>query len=149
MSLPQTITSANSKFTLVVAALGLGPYTLQGYSADTAFAADPVDIAETQMGVDGNMSAGYTPYISPIQITMQADSPSIPEFIDPWAGGMKIAREVAFANAVIDIPGNGKSYICTKGVLKRLTPLPPHGKVQGSCVYTIDFQDIQPVPLVA
>lgn len=147
MALPKTITSANSKVTLLVAGLALGPYTLEGYAADTAFAVQPTDVAETQMGVDGKMSAGYVPFITPIEFTLQADSPSV-EFFDAWLGGEKAVKEISYANGSIDIPSIGKRYVLTKGALKRVSQVPAAGKVLLPVVYAIDFQDVQPTPLV-
>lgn len=143
----KTITSANSKYALTVIGLALGPYVLEGYGVDAAFATDPIDVAETQMGVDGKMSAGFVPAIKPQSITLNPDSPSI-EFFDAWLGGMELAREVFPATARIDVPSVGKSFICTKGILKRVTKVPPAGKVLGPQVYQIDWENMQPVPLV-
>ncbi len=146
MAQQKTITAANAKFSLIVPALALGPFTLQGYSADAAFAVDPVDVAETFMGVDGIMTAGYVPFITPMTITLMADSES-KAFFDAWLGGQKALKELAYADATIDIASIGLSYICTKGALKRVSQVPVAQKVLQPVVYAIDWGDVQPVPL--
>lgn len=146
MATPKTITSANSKFTVTVPLFGLGPFTLEGYSADAAFAADTVDVAETRVGVDGKMSAAYVPFIVPITVTLEPNSESM-TFFENWLGAQQAIREVGYAGAVIDIPSIGRSYICTKGALKRITPVPTAQKSLQPVVYAIDWESVQPVPL--
>lgn len=142
----KTITAANAKFSITVPVLALGPFTLQGYSADAAFAVDPVDVAETVMGVDGIMTAGYVPFITPMTITLMADSDS-KAFFDLWLGGQKAVKELAYASAVIDVASIGQSYILTKGALKRISQVPTAAKVLQPVSYSIDWGDVQPVPL--
>jgi hypothetical protein len=143
----KSITSANSKFTLTVIGFGLGPHVVQGYSADAAFLFDAVDVAETVMGVDGKMSGGYIPHISPQTITLQADSDSLSIF-EAWDGAQKAAKELAYATAVIDIAAIGRSFILTRGALKRVTPVPEAAKTLRPVVYAIDWGDVQPTPLL-
>lgn len=143
----KTITAANSVFTLLVVPIFPVPFQLQGYAADAAFETETVDAAETIMGVDGIMSAGFTPFISPMRITLQADSPSLDVF-EQWLGAQKAIKELFFAQATIALPAVGKSYQCTKGVLKRVTQAPPARKVLQPAEYQIDWNDIQPIPLV-
>ncbi len=142
----KTITSANSKFTIGVPTLGLLPFTLAGYSADAAFTVEAVDVAETFMGVDGKMTAGYVPFITPMTVTLMADSESA-AFFDAWLGGQKVVKELAYAFAVIDIASIGKSFICTQGALKRVVQVPSAAKVLQPISYAIDWADVQPVPL--
>ncbi len=142
----KTLTAANCKFTITVPGLALGPYTLEGYAADAAFAVEPTDVAETVMGVDGKMSAGFTPFITPMGITLQADSPS-KSFFDNWLGAQKAVKELAFANAIIDVPSIGIRYVCTKGALKRVSQVPSVQKILQPVAYSIDWEDVQPVPL--
>jgi hypothetical protein len=149
----KTITAANSQFVLTLLANGLAPapipvpFQLEGYAADAAFLIDPVESAETIMGVDGRMSAGFLPTITAQQITLMPDSPSI-EIFETWFGAQKALRELFFANGSIALPSVGKSYVLTKGALKRVTQAPPVGKVLQPMTYQIDWNDVQPVPLV-
>ncbi|RYY79930.1 MAG: hypothetical protein EOO69_04495 [Moraxellaceae bacterium] len=136
-----TITSANSVFTLTATAVFPAPQTLQGYAADDAFAGDAMDLAEVMMGVDGKLSAGYTPNPSKINIALQADSPSIKVF-DAIVAATKTSRDVIFLDATITLPATGKTYTCTRGVLTNYNPFPDAKKTLQPQKYTIVFESI-------
>lgn len=142
----KTITSANSSFVLVVPEVFPIPIQVQGYAADDAFASEPVDSAEALMGVDGLMSAGFTPFITKLAVTLQADSPSIDQF-EIWLGAQQVRKDLFMATATISLPSLGKSYIFTKGALTRVTPMPPAKKVLQPVNYEISWESCQPVPL--
>ena len=72
-----TITSSNGIFMLSAVGLYNVPVQIQGWAADDAFASEEVEFMEKYMGVDGKMSAGFTPYIVPLDFNLQADSASI------------------------------------------------------------------------
>ena len=72
-----TITAANSKFALSITNLYMSPQLLQGYATDDAFTTDTPDLAETVMGVDGHLSAGYVFNAVNMTISIMPDSPSI------------------------------------------------------------------------
>lgn len=141
-----TITSANSVFTLVVLDVFPVPLNIQGYAADDAFTVDSVDASETMMGVDGIMSAGFVPFITPMTISLQADSPSISLF-DAWLAAEAAAKEVFFANATITLPSVKKSYVLTKGALKKIKQFPDAKKVLQPVQYGIDWQSVIAIPL--
>jgi hypothetical protein len=138
-----TITAANSVFTLSIPDVFPTPIQLQGYAADDAFSTEDVEPAEARMGVDGLMSAGYTPFMTKFPIMFQADSPSIIIF-DSWLGAMKAAQEVFYADASIYLPSVGKSYTCTKGVLTGAKQLPDVKKLLEPMRYTITWESIIP-----
>lgn len=153
-----TITSANSSFRLVpvigsVAAsllpalAGVG-FKVQGYASDDAFSSDMVEAAQARIGVDGRMSAGYVPRLTPQQITLQADSPSIPLF-DALVGAQDSIREVIFVDGSISLPSVNTTYVLTNGVLTRLTPIRPAKKVLEPVQYEITWESCVPAPLVA
>lgn len=139
-----TITSANSQFTLSIPDVFPAPLVLQGYAADDAFTVEAFEVAEALMGVDGIMSAGYTPNVKKLTFTLQADSPSLAA-IEAWVGAMETARDVIFANAVIILPSVNRTYIFTKGVLTSAKKLPDAKKVLQPVPYVITWQDIKAV----
>lgn len=147
MATPKTITSANAQFLLTVLPILPVPFKIEGYASDAAFLFDTVDASETVMGVDGKMSAGFTPYITPQTITLQADSPSISIFED-WLAAENAAKELFFANASLALPGVKKSYVMLKGALKRVTQAPPAGKVLQPQTFQIDWESVVGSPLV-
>lgn len=145
--MPQnTITSANSVLTLTVPDLLPVPFKVEGYATDDAFTTEAVDSAETMMGVDGKMSAGYTPFITPMTITLQADSPSI-ELFDGWLGAQKVAKEIFYAKGALALPSVNKTYVLNKGALKRITQIPAGKKVLQPVVYQVDWESVTPTPL--
>ena len=112
----KTITSANSIFLISVGGIFPVPQQLQGFAADAAFAFDSVQPAEVVMGVDGNMSAGYVPFMTVQTVTLMPDSPSLSIF-ETWLGATNTAREVFFANGHITLPSIGRKFVLTRGVL--------------------------------
>lgn len=137
----RTITAANSVFSLAVLSLFPVPQKVQGYSADTAFTMDPVASAETHMGVDGKMSAGWTPAPRKLKVKLQADSDSVLIF-DQWYNAQQAQRELYYANATIDVPALGKSYACSKGVLTSYKQIPDAKKVLDAVEFEITFEDV-------
>ena len=146
MATKRTITSANSVFTLVVPDVFPVPQTLQGYAVDDAFDNDSVEVSEALMGVDGKMSAGFTPFITPQQVHFMADSPSILLF-DAWLGAEEAAQEVFFAQASIYLPSVGKAYTFNNGVLTNAKKLPDAKKVLQAVAYTIKWESVNPAQI--
>ena len=142
----RTITSANSVFTLVVPDVFPVPQTLQGYAVDDAFDSDDVEASEAIMGVDGLMSAGFTPFITTQKIHLMADSPSILLF-DAWLGAEEAAQEVFFAQATISLPSVGKVYTFNNGVLTQARKLPDAKKILQAQSYTVKWESVNPALL--
>lgn len=141
----RTITAANSIFMLTIGALFSAPQQLAGFMADDVFDTDDVDISETVMGVDGNLSVGYIPNPVEQTIYLMPDSPST-DIFDAWYAAQLAAREAVIATATVYLPGPQKKYACTKGVLKRLKPIPSVKKVVQGQPYRITWQSVLPQP---
>jgi len=141
-----TITSANSVYMLSVAGLFPAPQRLQGFAADDAFSTEQVQPAETVMGVDGKMSAGYLPTMTVQTISIMPDSES--GFIfDEWQAKSRAISEVFWAQALITIPGIGRSWTLTNGILTGYTPIPDAKKVLQSRTFSITWENVSAVPL--
>ncbi len=136
-----TITSANSVITLVVPGLFPAPVQLSGYAVDKAFLTEAADSAETQMGVDGKMSAGYTPTTRKVTISLQADSPSR-DIFSAINQAQKTARDVFFMSGTITIPSTGESYALTRGVLQNMMDIPTAAKVLQPVDYVTIWESI-------
>lgn len=141
-----TITSANSQFALTIPDLGITQVPIQGYATDDAFTQESFEISETRQGVDGVLSAGYTPNPKKLTVVLQADSPSIAIF-DQWIAGMQQAQEAFEASALISIPSIGKAYAFTTGWLRNVQAMPSAKKVLEPQTYTIEWQQIDVVPI--
>lgn len=136
-----TITSANSVYTLIVPGLFPVPVQLQGYSSDRAFTTDAVDLAEVNMGVDGRMTAGYTPNPVKQTITLQADSPS-KDIFTALIQAMKTAREIYYIQGTIALPSTGESFVMTRGVLTNAKQIPDAQKVLQPVDYVITWERV-------
>jgi hypothetical protein len=123
----KTITSANSVLMLAAAGLFATPQKIQGYAADAAFAFDEVENAETTMGIDGKLSAGWVAVEIPQKITLQADSVSM-FFFDQVNDYEQTNREKLWLSGSLYIPSVGRKWSLVNGILKRYTPAPEAGK---------------------
>lgn len=136
-----TITSANSVFTLVIAGLFPAPVQLSNYSTDRAFAQEAVEFAEVRMGVDGKMTAGYTPNPTKQTVTLMADSPSRDVFA-ALIEATKTAREVFYITGTISLPSTGESFTLTRGVLTNAKQIPDAQKVLEPIDYEITWESV-------
>lgn len=141
----KTITAANAVFILAIPGVYAAGQLLQGYSADAAFETETAEPTETQMGVDGHMSAGFVPFMTLQTITLQADSASV-EVFENWLAYMKAAREVIYANATINLPSVQRKYNLTKGVLSSIVSIPGTRKVLQPRPFRITWESIDPAP---
>lgn len=110
------------------------------FSTDQSLTSDEVAVAETRMGVDGKMAAGYTPNITPVTIMFEADSPS-------WRlieQSMNIARQlqtVVECEIIVTISSLLKTYHYKNGVIKSLTNVAMK-KVLDPVTLKIDFEEV-------
>ncbi len=137
----KTITSANSVFTIVVPGLYPAPVQIQGYAVDKSVMTDAADSAEMIMGVDGKMSAGYTPTPRKVTISLQADSSSR-DIFSAINQAQKTAREVLFLNATLVLPATGEAYTMTRGVLGTLKEFPDGAKTLQPVDYVTTWESI-------
>lgn len=111
-----TLTVADSSIVMTVEGLHPGGVPLQGYSADNVFEFGAVEALETQMGIDGRLSAGFV--FNPIQftVTLSADSPSLPVFESIWTRqrGQRTALDIGVTVAT---PANGKRCSLRNGYM--------------------------------
>lgn len=142
----RSITSADSTFVISSADFALAATLLEGYAADAAFALDNSDTAETSLGVDGKLSAGWVPRSYNQTITLQPDSISRQVF-DALVAAQDATRNVFRLNAVITLPGNQYSYSLTRGVLKNYTAMPTAQRVLQPMTFVIEWERVLPVPI--
>lgn len=136
-----TITSANSVFTIVVPGLFPAPVQLRGYAVDKAFATEAIDLAEVQMGVDGRMTAGYTPNPTKMTVSLQADSPSKDIFM-AMIQTTKTAREIFYVSGEITLPSTGEKFTLTRGILSNVKQLPDAQKVLQPMDFILTWESI-------
>lgn len=141
----RTITSADSTFVISSSDFALAAAALEGYAADAAFAMDSVDTAETALGVDGKLSAGWIPRSYNQTVTLQADSPSRVIF-DVIQTAQDAGRTIFRLNGVINMPGNKYSYVLSRGVLKNYSAMPSAQKVLQPMTFTVEWESVQAIP---
>lgn len=141
MTNPRTITAANSILLLSVASVFPTPVQLQGFAADDVFDTENVQTVETMMGVDGRLSAGFTPAPVVQNFTLQADSPSN-DIIEAWFLAMQTVREAFPATGSIRLPATRRAYTLRRGFLTGYTPTPAGKKVLQPRRFTITWESV-------
>ena len=111
-----SLTAANSTILLSVPFLFPIPFQLKGFAADDVEDTDPIEMVETLMGVDGNLSAGFVFVAVKQAFHLQADSPSIAYF-DQLGMAMQSITDVYSINATISLPGVGLKWAMTNGYM--------------------------------
>jgi len=141
VSNPSSITSANSIFILTVVDLFPAGVILQGYATDKAFASDALEIAETMMGVDGQLTGGYTPMPVKQTITLMADSPSNVVF-DAIVRTTKTIGDIIYLAAIITLPGPGEIFALNNGILTSAKQIPDAQKVLQPRDFVITWESV-------
>ena len=131
------ITSANATVALSVG--GLFSVNLENFSADSSFTSDTVQAAETRMGVDGHMAAGFTPAIKTITINLEAGSPST-EYMQLLRQVQEVNMKPYKVQMVISIPAIGKRYTFSEGVLQSYKDLPDGQNVLSPTQWVFHFE---------
>jgi len=137
-----TITSANSVFTLTVPGLYPTPVTLQGYSTDSAFTSDVWVASEAQMGVDGRMTAGWTPTPFSQTIHLQADSPSRVIFTT-IVQTIYQQREIFYMQGSVTLPSTREVFTLNKGVITNSKAFPDAAKVLQPVQVLITWESVK------
>ena len=142
MAYDADITSANATLVLTVDELYPAGIQLQQFSTDQAASMDNVQVAETRMGVDGRMAAGFTPAIHPVTITLEACSPSYDSMVLLWQTMYK-QRKPFECTLVARVPSIGVTYTWSVGVLYSGTPLPSLRRVLDPTSWTFHFEKFE------
>jgi hypothetical protein len=142
-----SITSANLVITLTIPGLYPIPQRLSNFATDDAFDSEASDIAETPMGVDGNLSAGYIPAPVVTTIHFQADSPSIGIF-DTWDLAEAQLVDKLPAGGTFTLPGVKRQYLMLNGFLRNVKRMPDARKTLQPMQYTIVWGSRIPSPMI-
>lgn len=133
------ITSANA--TVAVSVESLFSVTLENFSADSSFTSDTVQAAETRMGVDGHMAAGFTPAIKTVTINLEAGSPSA-TFLQLLKQAQETNLKPYKVQMVISIPSIGKRYSYSNGVLQSYKDIPDGQNVLAPTQWVFHFEGL-------
>ncbi len=141
----RTLTSANSIIMLSVLSLYPSPQRIQGFTADDITGADAVNPAQTSMGLDGRLSAGYIPQPIVQNITLQADSLSN-DIFESWIEAEKSVREKYEASAILVVPATQRKYTMVRGFLTAFPPIPDLRNIVQPRRYAITWERVSPSP---
>jgi hypothetical protein len=133
------ITSANATAYMTVKDLYPAGFQLNNFATDQAIDQSEDTIAETRMGVDGNMAAGYVPSIKPVNMQFEAASPTVPYLENVYLASQQNRRTYE-CTLVINVPSVGKVYTYTGGVMKTGKALPALKKTLDPVNYGFDFE---------
>jgi hypothetical protein len=139
------ITSANSS---AVAHCKFFPAGLkfEQYSADGAWTQDAYQTVETRMGVDGKMSAGYTPMEKEITFSFQANSPTLDGLDIIWQT-TEVSKTPEFLQIIIECPSIKKRFVLANCVLMNYKLIPNAQKVLEPVDATFRCESISSDPM--
>lgn len=141
-----SVTSANLVFMLSVSGLYTIPQQIQGWMNDDLFDIDELDVGESYMGADGNLSAGFVFNMVPQTITLSPNSKSC-DLFDAWYAAEKQVRDKYFANGIIEYPSIGKSYVLTTGALVKYSMAASAKKILQPRKFSINWESVTVIPV--
>lgn len=136
------VTSANAVAVMTVADLFPAGFQLEQFSSDASFSQGDDTIAETRMGVDGHMVAGFTPSIKTITITVEPSSPSL-DYLETVYKAMQQNLKTYEITLIITMPSIGKVRKYSGGVMKTGKILPDGQKTLAPIAFTFDFEKVE------
>lgn len=132
------ITSANA--TLILTVDDLFPQGIQLYmfATDQSLSMSELTVAETRMGVDGNLVAGFVPNPKEVNIMLEAASPSYSSLATLYRATEQ-KRGIYQCTLIATVPSIKQVYTWTAGVLVKGTPVPPFKKILDPTSWTFHF----------
>lgn len=143
----RTLTSANSILLISVTPIFSSPTRLQGFAADDITDMDATQPAETSMGIDGRLSAGWVPTPVSQNITLQADSQSI-DLFEYWNNWEREQKEKLVATGTLILPAVQKKYAMKRGFLFSVSPIPAARRTLQPRRFTIQWESVAPSPFI-
>jgi hypothetical protein len=141
-----SITAANASMYLTSSVSFPAPQKVEQWATDEAFAATAVKLAEIYMGVDGKKSSGYTPYLVPLKLSLQADSDSMSIF-DTLIGTQAALRVDEVIDITLTIPAIAMQFVFTNGTMETVQILPDAGKVLKKRDFELKFESFAAQPI--
>lgn len=104
-------TSANLNGTMVVELLYPAGFEVTNFGTDNAVGTDDFQVAESRMGVSGDLAQGYTPQPITLNITILPGSPTYFKFCNILRN-MQVNKRIYNTTFVVDLPSIGvvKTY---------------------------------------
>lgn len=137
------ISAANAIFTITVPGLYNAPVTLQNFAAGRAWDIQDQQYVETEMSVDGYLSAGFVPAPVDQTIHLAASSDSIVVF-EAIMAAQQTARAIYRLGGEITLKSTGRKYTMVNGVLHGMAAAPSAGRVLEPRSFAIRWQAVYP-----
>lgn len=137
----RNITAADATLICVVQDLYPAGFQFEQFSADVAGAFSDEQIAETRMGVDCQMVAGYVDQIKQITITLEPSSPSV-EYMEAIMRAERAGQKKYWLTLIITLPALQKTRTLKNGVLRQGRMIADINKVLSPVTYVMDFEKI-------
>lgn len=141
-----SITSADAVILLAVNTVFPTAVQLQGFDVDDVYDMPSIDNAETKMGVDGHLSAGFIFVPVEQMITLQADSASNALF-EQWYGQEQALKQKFFAQGIVSLNSTGRKYTMVNGVMVSYSPAPAAKRVLQARKFGIRWEAIYTAPV--
>jgi hypothetical protein len=139
------ITASNAVVMLSVAGLFDIPQQLQQFSADNIFGTDPLEAAETAMGVDGVLTGGQVFNPTNQSYELMADSPSN-FFFDQLYLRQRADQVTYRVQGTVLLTSVGTKWTMRRGILVTYQPLPEARRVLQARRHTIRWERVTPNP---
>lgn len=139
------ITSANASIWVVILEKYPAGFALDHFATDTALSMDSVVQAEVRMGVDGKMSAGFTPTTKVVTINLEPGSQAA-TFFDLTFQAQQTFKTLYNINMVCTIPDINRVYVWDNGVMREGTPLPSLSTVLEPTTWVFEFERMTLAP---
>jgi hypothetical protein len=142
----RTLTAADVLITLSVAEVFGAPFTLHGFATDDVYDMPEIDVAETAMGVDGRLSAGFVFRPVTQAYMLQADSLSIDQFETIYAQQQQNRSVYAFTG-ITTLLAVGKQYAMNRGFLRNYSPAAAGKRILQPRRFGIEWESVLPQPV--
>jgi hypothetical protein len=140
----KNVTSANAIATMVVGDVWPSGFILQNWATDAFMEVADETLAETRIGIDGGMAAGYVPSIKIVTLSVESFSTSAQK-IDFVAARARQEMAVFDVTLVVTIPALRQIWTYSGGVLKTLNPTPGLKKTIDVRKFVFEFESINVV----
>lgn len=135
------ITSANCSLVLTVEEIFESGIELQMFATDQSFSQGDSQVAETRMGVDGKMVAGYTPNIKEVTIMLESASPSYSALAQVYRAS-ETNKRVYRCTLVAESPSLGLVWTWSNGVMYSGQIVPAAKQVFDPTTWVFHFSDL-------
>ncbi len=138
----RSITSTNAILAITASTIFPAPQIIEGWSSDSSFMHDEAELSEISMGVDGRMTAGYTPTPRNQTLKLQADSESRTVF-ELIKQTTELTHDIVWLGATLTLPSTGEVYTFTRGTIQTVPTAQSAQKTLQPVSYKIVWESVK------